>query len=157
MRHLASGLRRHAPVPVQGASISTRSHSVSYTHLDVYKRQPYDSRQDIAPITQLVTQPSALAVNPSLGVSTVAELVALLKKNPGKYNFASIGNGSVSHLAMEAIAIKSGVTLVHVPYPSSPQAITAVDVYKRQVPMRPNAPTRRFASICSVPDRRARA
>ena len=52
--------------------------------------------------------------------------MALLKANPGKYNFASIGNGSLSHLAMEAIAIKSGTKLVHVPYPSSPQAITAV-------------------------------
>jgi tripartite-type tricarboxylate transporter receptor subunit TctC len=92
----------------------------------LFSQLPYDPRKDVAPITQLVTQPSALAVNPSLGVNTVAELVALLKKNPGKYNFASIGNGSVSHLAMEAIAIKSGVTLVHVPYPSSPQAITAV-------------------------------
>jgi tripartite-type tricarboxylate transporter receptor subunit TctC len=92
----------------------------------LFSHLPYDPGKDIAPITQLVTQPSALAVNPGIGVNTVAELVARLKKNPGKYNFASIGNGSVSHLAMEAIAIKSGVTLVHVPYPSSPQAITAV-------------------------------
>ena len=61
-----------------------------------------------------------------LGVNSVADLVALLRKNPGKYNFASIGNGSLSHLAMEAIAIKAGAQLVHVPYPSSPQAITAV-------------------------------
>ncbi len=67
-----------------------------------------------------------LAVNPTLGVNNVAELVALLKKNPGKYNFASIGNGSLSHLAMEAIAIKAGAKLVHIPYPSSPAAITAV-------------------------------
>jgi len=82
----------------------------------LFSKLPYDPRKDIAPITQLVTQPSALAVNPELNVNTVAELVALLKKNPGNYNFASIGNGSVSHLAMEAIAVKSGVTLVHVPY-----------------------------------------
>jgi tripartite-type tricarboxylate transporter receptor subunit TctC len=84
------------------------------------------TRKDIAAVTQLVTQPSALAVNPDLKVNSVAELVALLKANPGKYNFASIGNGSLSHLAMEAIALKAGATLVHVPYPSSPQAITAV-------------------------------
>ena len=92
----------------------------------LFSTLPYDPRKDIAPITQLVTQPSALAVNPALNVNSVAELVALLKANPGKYNFASIGNGSLSHLAMEAIAIKSGTKLVHVPYPSSPQAITAV-------------------------------
>ena len=92
----------------------------------LFSNLPYDPRKDIAPITLLVTQPSALAVNPDLTVNTVAELVALLKANPGKYNFASIGNGSLSHLAMEAVAIKSGTKLVHVPYPSSPQAITAV-------------------------------
>jgi tripartite-type tricarboxylate transporter receptor subunit TctC len=87
---------------------------------------PYDPSQDIAAVTQLITQPSALAVNAELGVNTVAELIALLKKNPGKYNFASIGNGSLSHLAMEAIAQKSGTTIVHIPYASSPQAMTAV-------------------------------
>jgi len=92
----------------------------------LFSRLPYDPRKDIEPITQLVTQPSVLAVNPALGVNSVAELVALLRKNPGKYNFASIGNGSLSHLAMEAIALKAGAQLVHVPYPSSPQAITAV-------------------------------
>ncbi|HEY1474041.1 MAG TPA: tripartite tricarboxylate transporter substrate binding protein [Pseudolabrys sp.] len=92
----------------------------------LFSTLPYDPRKDIAAVTQLVTQPSALAVNPALNVNSVAELVALLKANPGKYNFASIGNGSLSHLAMEAIAIASGTKLVHVPYASSPQAITAV-------------------------------
>jgi tripartite-type tricarboxylate transporter receptor subunit TctC len=73
-----------------------------------------------------VTQSSVLAVNPELGVNSVAQLIAVLKTNPGKYNFASIGNGSLSHLAMEAIALKAGAQLVHVPYASSPQAVTAV-------------------------------
>jgi tripartite-type tricarboxylate transporter receptor subunit TctC len=92
----------------------------------LFSTLPYDPRKDIAPITQLVSQPSALAVNPELKVNSVAELVALVKRDPGKYNFSSIGNGSVSHLAMEAIAIKAGAQLVHLPYPGSPQAITAV-------------------------------
>jgi tripartite-type tricarboxylate transporter receptor subunit TctC len=92
----------------------------------LFAKLPYDPHKDIVPITQLVTQPSVLAVNPGLGVNSVTELVSLLKKNPGKYNFASIGNGSRSHLAMEAIAIKAGTQLVHVPYASSPQAVTAV-------------------------------
>jgi len=92
----------------------------------LFARLPYDPRKDISPVTQLITQPSVLAINPALEVNSVAELVALLKKNPGKYNFASIGNGSLSHLAMEAIAIKAGAKLVHVAYTSSPQAVTAV-------------------------------
>jgi tripartite-type tricarboxylate transporter receptor subunit TctC len=87
---------------------------------------PYDPKKDITAVTQLITQPSALAVNPDLKVNSVKDLVALIKANPGKYNFASIGNGSLSHLAMEAIAIKAGTKLVHLPYPSSPQAITAI-------------------------------
>ena len=92
----------------------------------LFSKLPYDPKTDIAAITQLITQPSALAVSPELKVNTVGELVALLKKNPGKYNFASIGTGSLSQLAMEAIAIKSGTKLVHVPYKSSPQAVLAV-------------------------------
>jgi tripartite-type tricarboxylate transporter receptor subunit TctC len=92
----------------------------------LFSKLPYDPAKDIAPVTQLITQPSALVVNSALGVNSVAELVALLKREPGKYNFGSIGNGSLSHLAMEAIALKSGTRMVHVPYPGSPAAITAV-------------------------------
>jgi len=92
----------------------------------LFSKLPYDPAKDIAPITQLVTQPSTLAVNASLNVDSVAELVALIKREPGKHNFGSIGNGSLSHLAMEAIALKSGVKLVHIPYAGSPQAMTAL-------------------------------
>jgi tripartite-type tricarboxylate transporter receptor subunit TctC len=92
----------------------------------LFSKLPYDPAKDIAPITQLITQPSALVVNSALSVNSVAELVTLLKREPGKYNFGSIGNGSLSHLAMEAIALKSGTQMVHVPYPGSPQAMTAV-------------------------------
>lgn len=87
---------------------------------------PYDPKKDIAAVSQLITMPSAITVNPSLNVNSIAELVALLKKEPGKYNFGSIGNGSLSHLAMEAIGIKSGAKMVHIPYPSSPAAVTAL-------------------------------
>ena len=92
----------------------------------LFSKLPYDPKTDIAPITQLVTQPSALAVNSSVKVNSVAELVALLQREPGKFNFGSIGNGSLSHLAMEAIALHSGTKLVHLPYPSSPAAMTAI-------------------------------
>ena len=92
----------------------------------LFAHLPYDPKKDITAVTQLITQPSALAVNPDLKVKTVQDLVTLIKANPGKYNFASIGNGSLSHLAMEAIAIKAGTKLVHLPYPSSPQAMTAI-------------------------------
>jgi len=92
----------------------------------LFGKLPYDPRTDLALVTMLVTQPSALAINTSLNVSNVQELIALLKANPGKYNFGSIGNGSLSHLAMEAVALKSGTRMVHIPYASSPQAVTAL-------------------------------
>ncbi len=92
----------------------------------LFSKMPYDPKIDLAPITTIATQPSALAVNARLGVSTVSELIALLKKNPGKYNFGSIGNGSLSHLAMAAIELASDTDIVHIPYASSPQAMTAL-------------------------------
>ena len=81
----------------------------------LFSKLPYDPKTDIAPITQLVTQPSALAVNSAVKVNSVAELVALLKREPGKFNFGSIGNGSLSHLAMEAIALQAGPSSSHLP------------------------------------------
>jgi tripartite-type tricarboxylate transporter receptor subunit TctC len=92
----------------------------------LFSQLPYNPKTDIAPVTQLVTQPSALAVNSDVKVNSVGELIALLKRDPGKYTFGSIGNGSLSHLAMEAIALKSGTQMVHVPYPASPAAVTAI-------------------------------
>lgn len=92
----------------------------------LFSKLPYDPEKDIAPITQLVTQPSVLVVSNELGVASVPELLALLRRDPGKLNYGSIGNGSLSHLAMEAIVQKSGTQVLHVPYGSSPQAMTAL-------------------------------
>jgi tripartite-type tricarboxylate transporter receptor subunit TctC len=92
----------------------------------LYKKMPYDPARDLAPITLAVNQPSVLVVRNDLPAKTLAELIAELKKNPGKYNYGSIGNGSLSHLTMELIAIKSGTDIVHVPYPGSSQAMMAV-------------------------------
>jgi tripartite-type tricarboxylate transporter receptor subunit TctC len=92
----------------------------------LFGKLPYDPNTDLTLITLLATQPSVLAVNTSLGVASVPQLLQLIRHNPDKYNFGSIGTGSLSHLAMEAIAIASGAQLVHVPYASSPQAVTAL-------------------------------
>jgi tripartite-type tricarboxylate transporter receptor subunit TctC len=92
----------------------------------LFAAMPYDPAKDLALITMTTSQPSALAVTTELGVDSVAALIELLKANPGKYNFGSIGAGSLSHLAMEAVAFKSGTKIIHVPYPSSPAAMTAL-------------------------------
>ncbi len=92
----------------------------------LFKSLPYDPFKDLAPITFGVHQPNVIAVAPSLNVNNMQELFALLKKNPGKYNYASIGAGSLSHLSMELIKAKTGTFIVHIPYASSPAAVTSV-------------------------------
>lgn len=92
----------------------------------LFSKLPYDPETDLTAVTQLITQPSALAVPASLGINTVQELIAAIKKDPNKFTFGSIGNGSVSHLSMESISLKAGVKLVHIPYQSSPLAMTSL-------------------------------
>lgn len=92
----------------------------------LFSNLPYDPKKDITAISQLITQASVLTVPPSLEVNTIGDLLKLLKANPGKYDYASIGTGSLSQLAMEALAQKAGTKLVHVAYKSSPQAMLAV-------------------------------
>lgn len=87
---------------------------------------PYDPDKEIAPISIVASQPSVLAVHPDLPAKSVQELIALLKADPGKYNFGSIGRGSLSHLSMEALLAKSGTRATHVVFPGSPAAMTAL-------------------------------
>ncbi|RIK97293.1 MAG: ABC transporter substrate-binding protein [Burkholderiales bacterium] len=92
----------------------------------LFRSMPYDPARDIAPITIAATQPSVLVVGSRLPVADTAELVARLARDPGKYNFSSMGAGSISHLAVEAIAAKAGTEIVHVPYAGSTKAVMAV-------------------------------
>jgi tripartite-type tricarboxylate transporter receptor subunit TctC len=92
----------------------------------LYRKMPYDPFRDLAPITFGVHQANVIAVSPSLGVNTLKELMALLRKNPGKYNYASIGVGSLSHLSIEMLKSLTNSFVVHVPYNSSPAAVTSV-------------------------------
>lgn len=92
----------------------------------LFRKLPYDPRRDLAPVTIAATQPSVLVVSPKLGVSTTQELLELLRKEPGKLNYASMGAGTISHLAMEALAARSGTQIVHVPYSGSGPAVLAL-------------------------------
>lgn len=92
----------------------------------LYRTMPYDPFKDLVPITQVVDQPSVLVVSPDLKVNDARDLFAALKTNPGKYNYASIGVGSVSQLSVELIKQRTGTFIVHVPYNSSPAAVQAV-------------------------------
>jgi len=91
----------------------------------LYKKMPYDPAE-LAPVTIAATQASVVVAAPSLNVGSASELVALLKANPGKYNYSSMGAGSISHLAMEALAARAGTQMVHVPYAGSGPAVAAL-------------------------------
>ena len=95
-------------------------------HKLLYKRMPYDPDRDLVPITIAVTQASLLVVPADRNINDLGQLIASLKSRPGKGNYASIGVGSLSHLTMELVALRSGTEIVHVPYPGSSQAVTAL-------------------------------
>jgi tripartite-type tricarboxylate transporter receptor subunit TctC len=87
------------------------------------QKLPYDVAKDLAPVIITSSQPNVLAVNASLPVHSVKELVAYAKGNPGKLNYASVGNGSSSHLNMELFKSVAGFDAVHVPFNGSPPAV----------------------------------
>jgi len=92
----------------------------------LYARLPYDPQKDLAPVIQMGGQPFVLAVPVASGVASVRELVELARKNPGRLNYSSLGNGSGTHITMELLKREAGVDLVHVPYAGGPAAAAAV-------------------------------
>ena len=95
-------------------------------NVSLFDKMPYDPTKDLAPITLAVTAPQFLTVHPSVPATTVAELVALAKAQPGKLSYASIAVGSASHLTMEMLKTAAGVDIVHVPYKGSAPAVTDI-------------------------------
>jgi tripartite-type tricarboxylate transporter receptor subunit TctC len=87
------------------------------------QKLPYDVAKDLEPVIITSSQPNVLAVNATLPVHSVQELVAYAKANPGKLNYASVGNGSSSHLNMELFKSVAGFDAVHVPFNGSPPAV----------------------------------
>jgi tripartite-type tricarboxylate transporter receptor subunit TctC len=94
----------------------------------LYPKLAYDPFKDFVPVILAGSQPNLLAVNASLPASNLSELVALMRANPGKLNYASVGNGSASHLCMELMKRTLGVDVVHVPFNGGPPATQAVIV-----------------------------
>ncbi len=93
-------------------------------NLALYPRLGYDPIKDFAPIALAHTLPNVLIVNNELPVKSVTELIAWLKANPGKANFASSGNGGISHLGAELFKSMTGVVMTHVPYKGGAAALT---------------------------------
>jgi tripartite-type tricarboxylate transporter receptor subunit TctC len=96
-------------------------------------RLAYDNNRDLAPVAMVGAVPNVLVVNTELGVNSVADLVALAKKQPGRLNFASSGAGSTQHIAAELFKDATGVFITHIPYRGSGPAL--VDLIAGQVQM----------------------
>ena len=84
---------------------------------------PYDPIKDFAPVSYVGYVPNVLSLHPSVPAKNMKELVALLKSNPGKYTYASSGNGSSQHLSGEMFKLLTGTSILHVPYKGSGDAI----------------------------------
>ena len=92
----------------------------------LYKNLAYDPQRDFAPIILTALQPNILVVNANVSANNLKEFLALAKSQPGKLNYASVGNGSVSHLSMEMLKREAAIDITHVPFNGGPPAVQAV-------------------------------
>src|SRR5688572_17715995 len=97
--------------------LGTATPHVIFPHL--HKKMAYDTLKDFAPIMQIGGQPYAITVHPSLGVTTIKELIAAAQKQPGGINYASSGNGGAQHMFAALFAHMAKINMVHVPYKDS--------------------------------------
>jgi tripartite-type tricarboxylate transporter receptor subunit TctC len=99
----------------------------------IYPQMPYDTEKDFEPVTQVAAVSLVLVAHPSLPVKSVDELVALLRKEPGRYNYASGGIGASQHLAGELFKYMTKTSMLHVPYKGSASALN--DLLGGRVPI----------------------
>lgn len=97
------------------------------TNAALYPKLPFDVETDFTPVAPVVTVSNVLTINPDvIKVSNLKEFVDEIKRHPGKYNYASTGNGTGTHMAFAELNWRLGLDMVHVPYKGGPDAITAV-------------------------------
>ena len=116
-----------------GYTLLITSSSPIVINPSIYKKMPLDPQKDLAPITNLLRVPLVLVVNPSLPVNNLKELIAHIKAQDGKFQYASSGSGTPQHMTTELMKTQAGLDMVHVPYKGSAPAIT--DVLGGHLPM----------------------
>lgn len=122
----AIGLVAAARAPADGYTLYLAAVTNVQIARAIYKDWKADLETDFVPIAGVGAVPHALVVPTSLGINDVAGLVAYVKPAPGKYNFASQGTGTLSHLESELFAAKAGLKMVHIPYKGSVEALPDV-------------------------------
>ena len=115
-----------AKAPPDGYTIVMGAVATHAINPYLYAKMPYDANRDFAPVTRIATVPNVLVMNPDtaskLGIQSVKDVIAYAKKNPGKLNYASGGNGSAGHLAGELFKTQAGISMVHIAYSGAPPA-----------------------------------
>ena len=119
------GLDAIAKSPADGYTIGLGTSSLSINP-SLYRKVAFDPLEDFTPINLTYAMPHALIVQADAPLKSVADLVRELKASPGKYNYASGGNGSGAHLCAELFKAMAGLDVVHVPYRGAPEIITSV-------------------------------
>lgn len=92
----------------------------------LYRKLPYDTLGDLAPVTLVAVQPNILVIHPGLAARTVKDFADLARAQPGKLTFASAGTGSGTHLAMELLKLRLKLDVLHIPYKGTGPALTDV-------------------------------
>lgn len=96
------------------------SHAINPT---LYKKLAFDAKKDFAPVTRLATYPMIIAVHPSVPANSLREFIALAKASPGKFEFASSGNGTPPHLAGVLLNQEAGIDILHIPFKGGGPAV----------------------------------
>lgn len=128
---------------ILGADIVAKSPADGHTLLfantniainpSLYKTLPYDTAATFAPVVLMVTVPNLLLVADDVKAATLGELIALAKNQPGALNYASAGNGTFPHLAVELFKLRAGITMTHIPYKGAAPALNALLAKEVQV------------------------
>jgi tripartite-type tricarboxylate transporter receptor subunit TctC len=113
-----------AKSPADGYTLLLANTGTMVINEALYSKPLYRTLKDFAPVARTAQQPLALLVHPGVAANNVRELVDLLKKNPGRYNYGSAGNGGISHLVPEMFKNATGTFMVHIPYRGSAPAFT---------------------------------
>ena len=157
----AIGAELVARAPHDGYTLGVATVSTMATLPATNPKNPYDPVKDFTPIINLVNVPNVMTVNPkNVPVANMKEFIALLKRSPGKYSYASSGSGGISHLDGELFKVLTGTFIVHIPYRGSGPALNdtiagQVDIQMDNLPSSiPHIKSGRLKALAVMSDKR---
>lgn len=129
----AIGAEKVARSPADGYTLLMGHIGTLAVNPSLYPKLPYNPLKDFAPVAWVANVPNVLVLHPATKASNMKEFVAFAKANPGRLNYGSGGNGSAANLATEYLKVRTGVSLVHIPYRGTAPAVTDLVAGQTQV------------------------